>query len=351
MNGSFLLLQHSKSLLNAFLLWIAPFALGFLLYFSLPTTYSSPLKVALFHFNKEALVDATSRAVIQDYQETWQKIFSYSPLLKKEKVDLIVLPEGIVPYSSNIALMEREEIPKEIIQSILTDSSYLSSKEISQALSDYWNSALLIGMERKATAPEATYYNTCFLFTPKRRFTFYDKQVLVPGGEYVPLESFFKPILLQYGVIGSFEQGRGPVLLHTPKVTLFPLICYEETLSQYMLPAIPLKADLLVSISNDHWFPSPLFAREHWLLGKMRAMEIGMSLLRSSNLGKSGLILPNGTEPISNKMQKQEELLIFSFVPEKRKTPFSSLQETTILCILFLIPLCFSVFNRIRSKK
>jgi len=243
-------------------------ALGAFVHKILPTSHSKELlKVALFHFNKEAPLDITTQTAFQDYKDTWYKIFSYIQLLKKEKVDLIVLPEGIVPYSSESALLYRDEIPEEISHYAQTHNPLMSSREIAQALAFFWNSPLVMGMERRSAWQENTYYNSCFLFSPDQHLSFYDKQVLVPGGEYVPMEDFFKPILLQYGIVGSFKQGKGPVLLTTKKVSLFPLICYEETLSQYVLPAVSMNADLLIAISNDHWFPSTHFAREHWLLG------------------------------------------------------------------------------------
>ena len=338
MNGAFLLIAGKrKPVVWSFLLFLAPIALGECLTRTLPTAFSpTPLKVALFHFNHKAVLDLTVRASIQEYKETWKEIFSSAPLLVKERVDLVLLPEGVVPYSSQTALFRRDELPEEIAHHLFNHDPFVSSGEIAQALSLLWKSPILLGMERKSLWKEHSYFNTCFLYSPDKPPLFYDKQVLVPGGEYVPMEEIFKPILLRYGIGGSFQAGRSPVLLPTAKASLFPLICYEETLSQYVLPAISLNADLLVSLSNDHWFPSPLFAKEHQLLGKMRAMESGLSLLRCANMGRSGLILADGTEFLSMEKEPKEGPMIFSFVPVKRKTPYSFLKAQVSLLILFV---------------
>lgn len=352
LNGALLLIsKQQKPLAWGFLLLCMPIAFGGFLPTLLPTTASSPpLKVALFHFNKKALVDMTVRASIKEYKETWKDIFSHASLLEREQVDLVLLPEGVVPYSSQTALFRREELPEEIGRGLFHHDSFISSGEIAQSLSLLWKSPLLLGMERKSTWKEQGYFNSCFLYSPDKPPAFYDKQVLVPGGEYVPMEQFFKPILARYGVGGSFRPGKGPILLPTVKAALFPLICYEETLSNYVLPAVPLKADLLIALSNDHWFPSSLFAREHQLLGKMRAMEAGLSILRCSNMGRSGLILADGTEFISTGKEQKEKLLIFSFVPIKRTTPYSFLRERVSILFLFACALILSLATRTKTK-
>ena len=352
MNGGVLwIVKKQTSLLLGFLFLLVPLVSGALVYKSLPKpTFQNPLKVALFHGNTTALVDLQPQTIIQDYRETWKNLFSYANLLKNEKVDLILLPEGFVPYTSNSAILLKEELPKGVGECVSSKGPLVSSAEIAKGLAHFWNAPLIIGMERKDPRQKNAYYNSCFLFSPDTPFSFYDKQVLVPGGEYVPMEDFFKPLLLHYGISGSFKRGHGPGLLYTKGISLFPLICYEETLSQYVLPADDMKADLLIAISNDHWFPSPLFARDHWLLGKMRAMETGLSLLRSSNMGQSGCLLADGTTLISTKDPKKESLLIFSFTPEKRKTLFSFLKETGSLLFLFVITLGITIRKNKQDK-
>lgn len=333
-NGAFL---YVRSLSQGLFLLSLPIIIGGILFSTLPSRTTHPLRVALFHFNQEAPLSTTTDEVIKQYKNGWRKIFASLSLIQKESVDLVLLPEGVVPFSSQIALFQKDELPQALIPFLPPHTYMISSGEISQALSYFWKSPLLVGMERKSSSYADCYYNSCFLFSPDNSLTFYDKQVLVPGGEYIPFEEYMKPLLSQYGIVQSFEKGEGPLLLKTSHTSLFPLICYEETLSRYVLPAVRLKADLLVSISNDHWFPSPLFAKEHWLLGKMRAMETGLSLLRCSNMGKSGLILPTGREFYET--TNDEKVLLFSFVPEKRTTLFAILQEQKTILFFFCLAL------------
>lgn len=308
-------------------------ATGFLLQHSLPTTSThTPMKVAIMHWNSKALLTPSFYDLYESYRQNILRLTKALPLLQKEAPNLIVLPEGALPYSLETRLLARQELPSLLQQHIQENSAFIRTKDIFQALAIETKSDILVGLERNENGH---YFNSCFLFVPDGSMTFYDKRVLVPGGEYIPLEEVFKPILQNYGITSSFCKGKEAKTLQNKSLKLFPLICYEETLSQYVRPAKKIEPDLLVSLSNDHWFPTPFFARDHWLLGKMRAMEFGIPLIRCTNMGQSGVILADGKEIKTSQAPTKEEIMIVTFDPEQRTTLYSFLSDP-ILALLFL---------------
>lgn len=308
--------------------------LGGILHYGIPSTPSTPLKVAILHWNNPALINTTSQELYETYRNNVLRVTSLISLLKKDSPDLIVLPEGALPYSLQTTLLFKHELPKSIQEYFSNDKEQVSTCEILQAISDETKGSILIGLERNK---KNLFYNSCFLFSPNGPLQFYDKRVLVPGGEYIPLEDIFKPILKNYGVTSSFQEGALTKVLHTKNIRLLPLICYEETLPQYVRPATLLKPDVLISLSNDNWFPCDLFAKDHWLLGKMRAMENGLPLIRCSNMGQSGVILANGQEMTVSLSPEQGELLIVQMAVQQRPTLYSHLYEPVITLFFLLL--------------
>jgi apolipoprotein N-acyltransferase len=70
-------------------------------------------------------------------------------------------------------------------------------------------------------------------------------------------------------------------------------ICYEDAFGEEMIQALP-DAQYLVNVSNDAWFGDSLALPQHLEIARMRALETGRYLLRSTNTGISALIDQRG---------------------------------------------------------
>ncbi len=148
---------------------------------------------------------------------------------------------------------------------------------------------------------------------------YYDKQHLVPFGEYVPLnlDLAFVSAMLQ-GV--PFAPGRvhGPLRLPlddptadapraenpggTPplltsgarfpkrELALGVLICYEAIFPEYAQARVTRGAQVLLNISNDAWFGRTSSPLQHLHLAALRAVEQGRPLVRVTNTGYSAVI-------------------------------------------------------------
>jgi apolipoprotein N-acyltransferase len=121
----------------------------------------------------------------------------------------------------------------------------------------------------------------------------YDKVHLVPFGEYVPGGD----LLARFGVRGmaqaegqGFSAGPGPSLMDLPGIGLArPLICYESVFAEE-LPAAGPRPRLLLLVTNDAWFGLRAGPLQHFGLGRLRAIEQGLPLVRSANTGVSAMI-------------------------------------------------------------
>jgi apolipoprotein N-acyltransferase len=119
----------------------------------------------------------------------------------------------------------------------------------------------------------------------------YDKAHLVPFGEYMP----FRDLLSRWGLRGlaefqgaGFTPGPGAALVDIPGVGLArPLICYEGIFPEEFGAERPR---LLLLVTNDAWFGASAGPRQHLALGRLRAVEFGLPLLRAANTGISAVI-------------------------------------------------------------
>ena len=126
----------------------------------------------------------------------------------------------------------------------------------------------------------------------------YDKVYLVPFGEGIPLVRQLEPLYATiYGWFGLYPYTR------TPGLTINPIgvpglvaayICYESVFPQVARLMVRDGAEVLVNISNDAWFGSGNGAEQHFMMGKMRAIETRRYLLRAGNDGITAVIDPLG---------------------------------------------------------
>lgn len=123
----------------------------------------------------------------------------------------------------------------------------------------------------------------------------YDKSHLVPFGEYIPFRRFLpkwiKPVA---NTISEFGRGTH---LETIKVDGYPefapLICYEIIFSDQIVRKNN-KPKWAVVLTNDGWYGMSAGPYQHLVAAQMRAVEEGISIVRSANSGISAIINPYG---------------------------------------------------------
>ncbi len=121
----------------------------------------------------------------------------------------------------------------------------------------------------------------------------YDKQHLVPFGEFIP--AFFKWFTAMLNIpLGDFNRGgaRQPPFAWQGQ-RLATNICYEnlfgeELAAQFADPA--LVPTLFVNVSNLAWFGSGLAIDQHLQIARMRALEFERAFLLATNTGATAIV-------------------------------------------------------------
>jgi apolipoprotein N-acyltransferase len=143
-------------------------------------------------------------------------------------------------------------------------------------------------------------YNRAFFFDGSGRPAgHYDKEHLVPFGEYVPFAEYFPFVDKLVHGIGDFRKGSNDAPLHDGRLALGVLICYEAIFPELAQERVAQGANLLVNISNDAWYGRSSAAAQHLSLALLRAVEQQRSLVRATNTGISALSTARG-EIIAN---------------------------------------------------
>lgn len=160
------------------------------------------------------------------------------------------------------------------------------------------------GVERRpAQAPpapgappaEPDIFNRAFLLAPDGHVIgWYDKEHLVPFGEYLPswLNWPFLEALLQG--VGVYAEGASSTPLRYGGLALGMLICYEGIFPWLARERVADGANILVDISNDGWFRGTPASRQHLYLTVLRALEQNRWLLRGTNTGISAVVDARG---------------------------------------------------------
>ncbi|MDR2504219.1 MAG: apolipoprotein N-acyltransferase [Deltaproteobacteria bacterium] len=121
----------------------------------------------------------------------------------------------------------------------------------------------------------------------------YDKEHLVPFGEYIP-KGFYVPFASEFLQGYGFTPGQTKEPLRLRDISLGVLICYEGIFPELAQARVAAGANLLVNVSNDAWFADSPAPWQHLQLSAMRAIEQGRYMLRCTNTGVSALIDPLG---------------------------------------------------------
>ena len=127
----------------------------------------------------------------------------------------------------------------------------------------------------------------------------YHKQKLVPFGEYLPLPDQARALLDFFNIpMSDFRIGESNQSILAAKkgdieYGVAPFICYEIVYPDFVA-SMAKDSGLMVTISNDAWFGHSNGPLQHMAMARMRALETGRYLLRSTNTGVTALIDPQG---------------------------------------------------------
>jgi len=166
-------------------------------------------------------------------------------------------------------------------------------------------------------------------------FQSYEKQKLVPFGEFIPLQNFLQIFKLTEGST-DFSVGKKEAkisILYDEKEIMFePSICYEAIFQSFNDSQI----SMLINITNDAWFGKTTGPRNHLAAAIFRSVEKGVPLIRSANSGIS--VVTNG----NGKIKKKLGLNLTGFIDYEikianQRTFFINHGNFALILLLFLL--------------
>lgn len=186
--------------------------------------------------------------------------------LKLDNIDLIVWPESAVPVAPN------------------RNISYWSGfQEQLRSLAAPVVLGLLNPVNRKV-------FNSAYLTIDGEIITEYQKNWLVPFGEYIPFSSVFG--FIDIGFSGN-TPGDEIVIFKYDGLDFAAPICYE-IMNVNLMREMALASDYLLNLSNEAWFRESKGLKLLWNITIMRSVETRTPIVKVANTGFSGFIDDRG---------------------------------------------------------
>ncbi len=146
------------------------------------------------------------------------------------------------------------------------------------------------------TGPEPRMFNSAFLIDGAGSVHGrYDKEVLIPFGEYIPGGSLLPWLYDLSPQTSHFTPGETLAPLAVPgKLRIAPLICYEDVPARIARRMTEAGAEALLTIFNDAWFGNSMAPYQHEAIAVWRAIENRRYFVRVGNAGVTGVVDPFG---------------------------------------------------------
>ena len=174
----------------------------------------------------------------------------------------------------------------------------------------------------------------------------YNKNKLVPFGEFLPFEIFLSKFGLKKITegYGSFSRGVTNDVFTLGNSKILPLICYEIIFPELSQTT----ANLIINISEDAWFGDTIGPDQHFAKAIFRAIENNVYLARSANKGFSAFIDNKG---IVKKILKPNEVGVIEFNVPIINNPSKKYKiDLIFFVLLFTCVFTFTIFKKNEKK-
>ena len=194
----------------------------------------------------------------------------YRNMVLAGRADLIALPETAIALP--------EELPPDYLPSL-------------QQYAAKTGSHLLYGIP--ISDGPRKYANSIMGFSPTGQAYRFDKQHLVPFGEFVPagFRWFVDMMRIPLGDMTRGAEVQAPFPVKDQLV--LPNVCYEDVFGEEIalqLRSTARPATILLNVSNLAWFGESVAIPQHLQISQMRSIETGRPMLRATNTGATAHI-------------------------------------------------------------
>jgi apolipoprotein N-acyltransferase len=195
----------------------------------------------------------------------------YRDLVTAKPADLVAAPETAIPV-----------FPHQLPPGYLDELKDFSRRT---------GSWLMFGIPL-SDGPTA-YANSVAGIGPQGQSYRYDKHHLVPFGEFIPTGFRWFTDMMQIP-LGDFTRGgavQAPFAVKDQFV--LPNVCYEDVFGEEIAKQLrdaPHPATVLLNVSNLAWYGESVAIPQHLQISRMRSLETGRPMLRSTNNGATAII-------------------------------------------------------------
>jgi len=233
---------------------------------------------------------------------------------------LFIFPEGVL---SNIYLQDLKNF------SYIFSENFSDQHKIILGISSYENSKIfnsLIVLDKDVNI-----------------LAKYDKNKLVPFGEYLPFENLLSNFGLKKITQGyqSFSSSNERKIIKFNNISFLPLICYEVIYSGNINKNNE-EFDFIINISEDGWFGDSVGPHQHFSHSIFRSIEEGKNLLRSANNGISAHI--DATGKVIGKLKSTDRGFIEIRNVLKTKNTFFNSHGNNIFFFFLIFYISFIFF-------
>ncbi|OUW73844.1 MAG: apolipoprotein N-acyltransferase [Pelagibacteraceae bacterium TMED216] len=189
------------------------------------------------------------------------------------------------------------------------------------------------------------FYNSFIILNNNLEIIYrYDKNKLVPFGEFLPFENFlesigFKKITQGYG---SFSRGTSVNNFEYLGLNILPMICYEIIFPE-LVQRSSESTNLIINISEDGWFGKTIGPYQHFSKSIFRSVENNSYTIRSANKGISAII--NNKGKVIKRLEPFEAGTIELEVPILSRN-FKNKNDLIFFILLFTYTTTFLIFRK-----
>ncbi|MGB0937308.1 MAG: apolipoprotein N-acyltransferase [Colwellia sp.] len=301
-------------------------------YFLSKITWTTPqdksIKVAIIQGNIE-------QSLKWKPELEWPTMLKYLDLTRvNNDADLIVWPESAVPALEPAS----QDYLSTVNRSALFNNSAIITgiQNYDQRSKKYYNGLIVLGKKNKDD--ELGYY-----YESRNR---YYKNHLLPIGEFVPFQSILRPLAPLFNLpMSSFSSGPyQQENLKANGLSILPLICFEIAFPHQLAVNFTNQTDIILTVSNDAWFGDSHGPHQHMDIARMRAIEFGRPVIRSTNNGVTAVVGSKG-EMLATIPQFEEAVLRVDLPLVTGTTPYSHWPRATLFLMIFVPFLLFKILE------
>ena len=328
-----LIIKYKKISILPIILFLTPTLFLFI------KSYDRYLNKPSLTFNESHLINVIQPNIEQKIKwinslkfDHHQKLIDLSKRNQENNHLLSIL--NIWPETAFLGLYPRDKsLLQDLSQKFLNPqkNEFLFTGSISSHNNDYFNSGLLVNSNAQIK-------------------NIYNKNILVPFGEFIPLRKLLPKIDFFENKIDFSNGNKINAIAINNYYKFIPLICYEILFSNLIFKSLDHETSVIINITNDAWFGNSIGPIQHFQFAKIRAVEFGIPVIRVANTGYSGLVSPYG-EVLKKLNLNEEGTISFKLINKLNDTIFRKYGDYLLIILITLILIVNILFKKFFLKQ